>query len=468
VAEFMKKKVLIANRGEIAVRIIKACKELGIETVLVVSEADRESMGARLADEVVCIGPPQVNLSYLDIPKIINTALETGADAIHPGYGFLAENPELPEACEKNGIIFIGPRSETMRQLGDKISARNLARKSNVPMTEGSEGLSSFDDVEAQVRKVGFPLIFKAAAGGGGRGMRILMEQKDLKNAFDMASNEALQAFGDATLFIERYVQNARHVDVQIIGDNFGKIIHVGQRDCTPQRNHQKVIEEARPYNLPDDLMNRILESAVDLTSSVGYNNAGTVEFLVDKERNEFYFMEVNTRIQVEHPVTEEVSGVDLVKEQIQIAFGAPLSLNQEDIKFKGHAIECRITAEDPKDQFMPSPGRITNFVEPKGNNVRVDTHCYTGYMISPYYDSLLAKLITTGDTRTEALANMKTALADFNIEGIETNIPFLQFLIEQPEFIEGDIHIKWIEDKVLPLFVESIKNGSIHKTMAA
>lgn len=453
-----KRKVLIANRGEIAVRIIKACKDLDIDSVLVVSEADRESMGAKLANEVVCIGPPQVNLSYLNIPKIINTALDTGVDAIHPGYGFLAENPELAEACEKKGIIFIGPRSETMRQLGDKISARSLAKKSNVPMTEGSEGLSSFNDVEAEVQKVGFPVIFKAAAGGGGRGMRIVMEPKNLKNAFDMASNEALTAFGDATLFVERYVQNARHVEVQVIGDNFGKVIHLGQRDCTTQRRHQKVIEEALPANLPDDLGSRIVKAAVDLTSSIGYNSAGTVEFLVDKNRNEFYFMEVNTRIQVEHPVTEEVTGVDLVKEQIQIAFGAPLSLNQEDIQFKGHAIECRVTADDAKDDFMPSPGDITYFALPNGNNVRVDTHCYQGYTVSPFYDSLLGKLITTGDTRAEALANMKTALADFKIEGVETNIPFLKFVIEQPEFIAGNIDIKWIENSLLPKFVESIK----------
>ena len=450
-----KRKVLVANRGEIAVRIIKACKELGIKTVLVVSEADKESMGARMADEVVCIGPPQVKLSYLNIPKIINTALETGADAIHPGYGFLAENPELPEACEKNGIIFIGPRSETMRQLGDKISARSLAQKSHVPMADGSEGLSSFHDVEAEVQKIGLPVIFKAAAGGGGRGMRIVTEKENLKNAFDMASNEALQAFGDATLFVEGYIQNARHVEVQVIGDNFGNVIHLGQRDCSAQRRYQKVIEEANPHNLPDDLRNKIVEAAVALTSSIGYNSAGTVEFLVDKDRNEFYFMEVNTRIQVEHPVTEEITGVDLVKEQIQVAFGAPLSLNQEDVKFKGHAIECRVTADDAKDDFMPSPGDITYFALPSGNNVRVDTHCHQGCTISPYYDSLLAKLITTGNTRAEALANMKTALADFKIEGIETNIPFLQFLIEQPEFATGDIHIKWIENTVLPKFVK-------------
>ena len=451
-----KRKVLVANRGEIAVRIIKACKDLGIATVLVVSEADQESMGAKLADEVVCIGPPQVTLSYLNIAKIIDTALQTGADAIHPGYGFLAENPDLPEACEKNHIIFIGPRSHTMRQLGDKISARSLARKSNVPMTEGSEGISNFSEAEVQVQKVGFPVIFKAAAGGGGRGMRIVTEPKDLKNAFDMASNEARTAFGDATLFVERYVQNARHVEVQVIGDNFGNVIHLGQRDCTTQRRHQKVIEEALPTNLPDDLRNRILEAAIALTSSIGYNSAGTVEFLVDKDRNEFYFMEVNTRIQVEHPVSEEITGIDLVKEQIQVAFGAPLSRKQEDIKFKGHAIECRVTAEDAKDDFMPSPGDITHFALPQGNHVRVDTHCYQGYEISPFYDSLLGKLITKGDTRAEALANMKTALADFKIEGVETNIPFLQFVIEQPEFIAGDIDIKWIENTVLSKFVAS------------
>ena len=453
-----KRKVLIANRGEIAVRVINSCKEQDIETVLVVSEADKESMGARLADEVVCIGPAPANESYLDIQKIIDAAVETGADAIHPGYGFLAENPGLPEACEKNRIIFIGPRSEAMRQLGDKISARNLAKKSNVPMAEGSDALRSFNDVEAEVQKAGLPVIFKAAAGGGGRGMRIVTEQKDLKNAFDMATNEAQGAFGDPTLFVERYIQNARHVEVQIIGDNFGKVIHAGLRDCSPQRRHQKVIEEAPPTNLPDDLRDRILESAVALTSSIGYSGAGTVEFLVDKERNEFYFMEVNTRIQVEHPVSEEITGIDLVKEQIQVAFGAPLSMNQEDIEFKGHAIECRITAEDSKDDFFPSPGDIEKFVVPNGDNIRVDTHCYQGYTVSPYYDSLLAKLITTGDTREEAIANMKTALSDFKIEGIETNIPFLQFIIEQPEYIEGDIHIKWIEDKVLPIFIESIK----------
>ena len=447
------KKVLVANRGEIAVRVIQACKDMGLKTVLVVSEVDQESMGAKLADEVVCIGPSAATASYLDIQKIIDTAKETGADAIHPGYGFLAENAGLPEACENNGITFIGPRAEVMRQLGDKISARSLAKKSNVPMAEGSEGLRSIEDVEAEVQKAGFPVIFKAAAGGGGRGMRIVSEAKDLKNAFDMASNEALSAFGDSTLFVESYIQNARHVEVQVIGDNFGKVIHIGMRDCSPQRRHQKVIEEAPPYHLPEELGDRILESAVALTSSIGYSGAGTVEFLVDKNRDEFYFMEVNTRIQVEHPVSEEISGIDLIKEQIRVGFGAPLSIGQEDVEFKGHAIECRITAEDPRDDFFPSPGCIENFVAPTGNNIRVDTHCYSGYEVSPYYDSLLAKLITTGATREEAIANMRAALEAFVIEGIETNIPFLQFVIDQPEFVAGDIGIKWIEDTVLPKF---------------
>jgi acetyl-CoA carboxylase, biotin carboxylase subunit len=453
-----KRKVLIANRGEIAVRILKACKELELNTVLVVSEADQESMGADLADEVVCIGPPMAHESYLDVQKVIDAALETRADAIHPGYGFLAENPELPEACEKNGIIFIGPRSEIMRQLGDKIRARALAKKSNVPMAEGSEGLRSFDDVEAEAQKIGFPIFFKAAAGGGGRGMRMVREPKDLKNAYDMASNEALAAFGDATLFIERYVEHARHVEVQVVGDNFGNVIHAGLRDCTPQRRQQKVIEEAPPVNLSDSTMNRILSAAVALTSSIGYNSAGTVEFLVSKDSDEFFFMEVNTRIQVEHPVSEEITGIDLVKTQIEVGFGAPLSLNQEDVNFKGHAIECRITAEDSNDDFFPSPGDIEKFVAPNGDNIRVDTHCYEGYTIGPFYDSLIAKLITTGDTREDALATMKAALSDFQIEGIETNIPFLKFLIEQPEFIASDIHIKWIENEILPVFAESMR----------
>ena len=442
-----KKRVLIANRGEIAVRIIRACEESGLETVLVVSEADRDSLPAMLADKVVCIGPALVEASYLNLSMIVSTAIATGADTVHPGYGFLAENPELPEACEKNGIVFVGPRSATMRQLGDKLRARSLAVQNGIPVNPGTGGLGSFAEVEAKAGDLGFPVIFKATAGGGGRGMRIVREPKDLKNAFDLASNEALKAFGDATLFIERYVENARHIEVQIIGDNFGRIIHLGQRDCSSQRRYQKLIEEGPPPNLPGDLAAGISEAAVALARSVHYNSLGTVEFLVDAQRDAFYFLEVNTRIQVEHPVTEEVTGVDLVKEQIRVAFGHPLSINQSDVRFKGHAIECRITAEDVKNNFMPTPGRITRFAVPYGNNVRVDTHCHQGCVITPFYDSLLAKIIATGDDRKSALENLRTALSDFEIGGVATNIPFLEFLIGQPEFIAGNVHVSWVED---------------------
>jgi acetyl-CoA carboxylase biotin carboxylase subunit len=448
-----RKRVLIANRGEIAVRIIKACEESDLETVLVVSEADQESLPARLADKVVCIGPAQANLSYLNIPMIIATALGAGVDAIHPGYGFLAENPELPAACEKNGIIFIGPRSETMRQLGDKVRARAIATECGVPINAGSQGLADYTAVEASAREIGFPVLLKASAGGGGRGMRSVMEPKALKSAFDMASNEAQQAFGDPTLFVERFVQNARHVEVQILGDDFGRVIHLGQRDCSSQRRYQKVIEEAQPIGLASGLTEQISQAAVVLARGINYNNAGTIEFLVDMDRGQFYFMEVNTRIQVEHPVTEEITGIDLVKEQLRIAFGHPLSMNQSDVRFKGHAIECRVTAEDAKNDFMPTPGRITRFVVPYGDNIRVDTHCYQGYTIGPYYDSLMAKVIATGDDRHQALQNLKTALSSFEISGVESNIPFLQFLIERPEFATGDINVKWIETSVLPAF---------------
>lgn len=453
-----RKRVLIANRGEIAVRIIRACEESDMETVLVVSEADKESLPARLADKVVCIGPPQVQLSYLNIPMIIATALGAGVDAIHPGYGFLAENPELPAACEKNGIIFIGPRSDTMRQLGDKIQARKIATDCKVPINAGSEGLADYQAVETIADALGFPVLLKAAAGGGGRGMRIVTEPKNLKNAFSMASAEAQQAFGDPTLFVERYVQNARHVEVQILGDDFGRVIHLGQRDCSSQRRYQKVVEEAQPVGLPASMTDEISQAAVALAKGINYNNAGTVEFLVDMDRNRFYFMEVNTRIQVEHPVTEAITGVDLVKEQLRIAFGHPLSMKQSDVRFNGHAIECRVTAEDANNDFMPTPGRITRFAVPSGENIRVDTHCHQGYTISPFYDSLLAKVIATGDDRAQALANLKTALSTFEIEGVKTNIPFLQYLIDKPAFAAMDINVKWIESTVLPEFLGAMK----------
>ena len=389
---------------------------------------------------------------------IIATALGSGVDAIHPGYGFLAENPKLPEACEKNGIIFIGPRSETMRQLGDKVRARELATTCDVPVNAGSKGITQYSDIEAKAQEIGFPVLIKASAGGGGRGMRIVTEPKNLKNAFNMAFNEAKQAFGDPTLFVERFVQNARHVEVQILADDFGRVIHLGQRDCSSQRRYQKVIEEAQPIGLPKSLTDSISEAAIALARGINYNNAGTVEFLVDIDREQFYFMEVNTRVQVEHPVTEEITGVDLVKEQVRIAFGHSLSMNQSDVQFAGHAIECRVTAENPMNDFMPTPGRISRFVVPYGDHVRVDTHCHQGYMISPFYDSLMAKVIATGDNRELALQNMKKALSEFEIEGVKSNIPFLQFLINRPEFAEGKINVKWIENTVLPEFTQKDK----------
>ena len=450
------KRVLIANRGEIAVRIIRACEESGIETVLAASEADEDSLAAKLADKVVCIGPAQAHQSYLNIPMIIAVAKGAGVDAIHPGYGFLSENPELAAACEENGIIFIGPRSATMRQLGDKISARQLAIDCGVPINEGSQGLADFRELETRAQEIGFPVLIKASAGGGGRGMRIVRDPEDLKSAFNMASNEAQQAFGDPTLFVERYVDNGRHVEVQILGDNFGRVVHLGQRDCTPQRRYQKVVEEAQPADLAADLAEAISDAAVALAKGIDYNSAGTVEFLVDRDREQFYFMEVNTRIQVEHPVTEEVTGVDLVKEQIRLAFGQQLTLRQPDIKFSGHSIECRVTAEDPRNDFMPTPGKITRFAVPFGEGIRVDTHCYQGYKITPFYDSLMAKVIATGDSRAQALARLDNALAEFKIEGVSSNIAFLRYLINRPEFVSSDINVKWIENSVMADFLKT------------
>lgn len=453
-----RKRVLIANRGEIAVRIIKACEANGFETVLAVSEADKDSLGARLADKTVCIGPAQPASSYLNIPIIIATALGCAADAIHPGYGFLAENPALPEACEKNGILFIGPRSETMRLLGDKIRARKIAEECGIPINRGSGALATYKDLEAKAEEIGFPVLLKAAAGGGGRGMRVVRDRKDLKNTFDLATNEAQKAFGDGTLFVERYIEAARHVEVQVLADNFGRVVHLGLRDCSCQRRYQKVIEEAPPFSLAESLVARICEAAVALARRTNYNSAGTVEFLVDKARDEFYFMEVNTRIQVEHPVTEQITGIDLVGEQIRLAFGHSLSLLQPDIHFAGHAIECRITAEDTHDDFMPTPGRLKQFRVPYDKNVRIDTHCYQGYTITPFYDSLIAKLIVSGDTRASALDNARKALAQFEIAGVQTNIPFHQFILNHPDFEKGEITIRWLEDTALPMFLRQSK----------
>lgn len=447
------KRVLVANRGEIAVRIIRACRELGIESVLACSEADKDSLGAKLADKTVVIGPWQASESYLNVDKIIRAAMENGCSAIHPGYGFLAENPALPEACERFGIIFIGPKSSTMRLLGDKTQAKQAALKFNVPMTRGSLGLTDYEEAEKFAEEIGYPVILKAAAGGGGRGMRIVQKKEDLKPAFNMATAEAKAAFGDPTLFIETYVQNARHVEVQILADNYGNVIHLGLRDCSSQRRYQKMIEEALPGHLDDQMFEDIANAAVSLCKGIGYNSAGTCEFLVDKDRKAFYFMEVNTRIQVEHPVTEEITGVDLINEMIELAYGKELTLKQSDIHFKGHAIECRVTAEDSRHGFIPGPGLITTFAMPNGTDVRVDTHCFDGFTITPFYDSLIGKVIVRGETRKDAIENMKKALTGFVIKGVKTNIDFLLFLLNEPEFVGDDISINWIEKAILPKF---------------
>jgi acetyl-CoA carboxylase biotin carboxylase subunit len=439
-------RVLVANRGEIAVRIIRACRRLGIEAVAAVSEADRESMAARLADRAVCIGPAPSARSYLDINTLISAALGTGADAIHPGYGFLAEQPGLPDACTENGLIFIGPTADNIRQMGDKLSARKVAQESGVPTTPGSVMVTDCDEALHVAKEVGYPLLLKAAAGGGGRGIKIVTDAAEMSNAFETASAEARQAFGDDRIYIEKFISNARHIEVQVIGDRYGNVIHLGERDCSLQRRHQKLLEETPSPVLDAKLREEICHAAVAVARHIRYANVGTVEFLFDQDRRAIYFLEMNTRIQVEHPVTEMVTGVDLVKEGIQIAGGSPLSLKQEDIQPVGHAIECRINAEVPEEAFRASPGRIDRWVQPRCQGIRVDSHCYPGYFVPPYYDSLVAKLITHGSDREQAMSLMRHALANFSVSGIGTTIPFFKTLLDTPEFIESKINTKWVE----------------------
>ena len=437
---------MVANRGEIAVRIIRACRRLGIEAVAAVSEADRESMAARMADRAVCIGPAQSVRSYLDINTLISAALGTGADAIHPGYGFLAEQPGLPDACAENGLIFIGPTAENIRQMGDKLSARKVAQESGVPTTPGSVLVTDFNEALHVAKEVGYPLLLKAAAGGGGRGIKIVTNAAEMSNAFETASAEARQAFGDDRIYIEKFISNARHIEVQVIGDRHGNVIHLGERDCSLQRRHQKLLEETPSPVLDAKLREEICDAAVAVARHIRYANVGTVEFLFDQDSRKIYFLEMNTRIQVEHPVTEMVTGVDLVKEGIQIAGGSPLSLKQEDIKPVGHAIECRINAEVPEEGFRASPGRIERWIQPRCQGIRVDSHCYPGYFVPPYYDSLVAKLITHGSDREQAMLLMRYALANFSVSGIGTTIPFFKTLLEMPEVIESKINTKWVE----------------------
>jgi acetyl-CoA carboxylase, biotin carboxylase subunit len=440
------KKVLIANRGEIALRVIRACRELGLETVAVYSEADRESLHVRFADDDVCIGPPPSRQSYLKIPNIIAAAEITGADAIHPGYGFLAENAEFADICKASNIVFIGPTGDQIRQMGDKATARRLAAEAGVPTVPGSPGtIDDPDEALAFAESIGFPVIIKATAGGGGKGMRIVQEEEQFLQLFGLAQNEALAAFNNGAVYVEKYIQHPRHVEIQVVGDNFGKVVHLGERDCSVQRRHQKLIEESPSPALSAVLRDRMGQAAVALASNIGYAGAGTLEFLLDTDGS-FYFMEMNTRIQVEHPVTEMVTSFDLVKEQIRVAANEPISFQGDGRRLRGHAIECRINAEDPSRNFQPCPGLITAYHPPGGPGVRVDTHVYAGYTVPPYYDSLLAKVIVHGNDREEALTRMGQALDSFILEGVTTTIPFLARVIRHPDFVAGDIDTRFLE----------------------
>jgi len=438
-------KILIANRGEIALRIIRACKELGIKTVAVYSEADIESLHVKLADESVCIGPAPSLQSYLNINAIISAAEVVDAEAIHPGYGFLAENADFAEICEKCGITFVGPTSESMRVMGDKISARQTAIAQGVPILPGTkEGVASVEDAKKIAKKIGFPVIIKATAGGGGRGMKIVHSPATLPNAFTTARAEAQACFGNAEVYMEKFCENPRHIEIQILADKYGNVVHLGERDCSIQRRHQKLIEEAPSTIINQELREAMGDAAVRIAASVGYSSVGTVEFLVDKENN-YYFMEMNTRVQVEHPVTEMVTGVDIIREQIRSASGCTLRYKQEDIKINGHAIECRINAEDPY-KFTPCPGKITAYHPPGGLGVRVDSFVYDQYTVVPYYDSMIAKLIVHAETRNDAIKRMSRALDEYIVEGIKTTIFFQKRIMSNKDFIEGNIDTSFLE----------------------
>ncbi len=435
----MFKKVLIANRGEIAVRIIRACRELGLRTVAVYSEADRSALHAKIADEAVCIGPAASSESYLNVRAIIGACEITGADAIHPGFGFLSENASFARTCEKCGITFIGPDSHSIEMLGDKAAAKEAMKAAGVPVITGSDGaVKSFEEAKRIAAEIGYPVMVKASAGGGGRGIRIVEKAEELENQINAAKQEALSAFGNDEIYIEKFVVNPKHIEIQILADSQGNVISLGERDCSMQRRNQKVLEEAPSTVIDEQTRRNMGEAACAAAKVCGYKNAGTIEFLVDKDKH-FYFMEMNTRIQVEHPITEEVTGVDIVKEQLRIAAGEPLSYKQEDIKLSGHAIECRINAENPAMNFMPSPGVIDSLFIPGGPGVRVDTAVYQGYEITPYYDSMIAKLIVHGKDREEAIAKMKWALAEFIVDGVSTNIDFHLKLIRTEAFEKGD-----------------------------
>lgn len=441
----MFKKILIANRGEIALRIIRTCKEMGISTVAVYSTADRESLHVRFADEAVCIGPPKSKDSYLNIPQIMAAVEITNADAVHPGYGFLAENAEFAEICTQYGVKFIGPTPQQIRQMGDKVTAKETMIKAGVPVVPGSGGLlKNLKEAVTVAQKIGYPVIMKATAGGGGKGMRIVWNPDEIEAAYDSAKMEAKAAFSNDGLYMEKYIEEPRHIEIQVAGDQFGKACHLSERDCSIQRRHQKLVEESPSPFMTDDLRERMGEAAIKACNAIKYEGVGTIEFLVDKHRN-FYFMEMNTRIQVEHTVTEEVIDFDLIKEQIKIAAGEPIT-GKNYIPVM-HAIECRINAEDPMNDFRPSPGKITSLHTPKGHGVRVDTHVYASYTIPPYYDSMIAKIITRAQTRDEAIAKMARALDEFIIEGIKTTVPFHQKLMKNEAFRRGEFNTAFLND---------------------
>ena len=443
----MFQKILIANRGEIAVRIIRACREIGIKTVAVYSEADRDALHAQLADEAVCIGPAAAQESYLNMERILSATIATKAEAIHPGFGFLSENSKFVEMCEKCNVTFIGPSAAVINKMGNKSEARRTMMEAGVPVVPGTkEPVYTVEEALKEAEKIGFPIMIKASSGGGGKGMRISESREDFEENFSTAQRESVNAFADNTMYLERYVGRPRHIEVQIIADRFGQVVQLGERDCSIQRRHQKMIEESPSCAISEELRRKMGETAVRAAKAVGYESAGTIEFLLDKS-GEFFFMEMNTRIQVEHPVTEFVSGVDLVKEQIRVAAGLPLSVKQEDICMRGHAIECRINAENPAKNFMPCPGVIENLHVPGGNGVRIDTAVYNGYQIPPNYDSMIMKVIVHDKDRASAIAKMRSTLGEVIIEGVQTNLDFQYDILNQKDFLDGNVTTHFIEE---------------------
>ena len=443
-------KILIANRGEIAVRIIRACKEMNIKTVAVYSEADKDALQTKLADEAICIGPANSKQSYLNIKNIIEAANITKADSIHPGFGFLSENAQFAKICEESNIKFIGPKSEVINLLGNKSNSKELMKKEGVPVIPGSEGsIKNLKEAILICEKIGYPILLKASAGGGGKGIRVVNSFEELETSYNIVKQEAKNAFNDDEIYIEKYIKNPRHVEIQILADEHGNVVHLGERDCSIQRNHQKIIEETPSTIVDEKLRNKMGNAAIKAVKAANYTSCGTVEFLVDDDKK-FYFMELNTRIQVEHPITEMRTGIDLVKEQIKIAAGESLKFKQKEIEFKGHAIECRINAENPSKNFMPSPGKINEINLPGGNGVRIDTAIYDGYVIPPNYDSMIAKIITYGTNRNEAISKMKRSLEELVIDGIDTNRDFLFDIIKNPNFIRGNFDTSFIEKEML------------------